>query len=79
MSKTTKKWAYYNDIDPYVCEWTRNLIKTGLLPDGEVDERSIWDITPDDIRGFQQAHFCNGIGGWAYALKLANYPADRTV
>ena len=26
--------VYYNDSDPYVCEWARNLIKAKLAPDG---------------------------------------------
>jgi DNA (cytosine-5)-methyltransferase 1 len=74
-----KPWAYYNDIDPFSCAWTRELIKAGLIPDGEVDERSIWDVVPNDLRPFQQAHFCNGISTWAYALRQANFPTDRVV
>ena len=74
-----KKFAYYNDIDPFSCAWTRELIKAGLIPDGEVDERSIWDVVPNDLRPFQQAHFCNGISTWAYALRQANFPTDRVV
>lgn len=73
------KWAYYNDIEPFACEWTRQLINAGVLPDGEVDERSLWDVHSDDVRGFQQCHFCNGIGVWAYALKQAGFPTDRVV
>ena len=26
---------YYNDNDPTVCEWMRELIEEGLVPDGE--------------------------------------------
>ena len=32
--------AYYNEIDPNAAEWLRQLIKFGLVADGEVDERS---------------------------------------
>lgn len=42
-----KRWAYYNEIDPFAAQWIRNLIKNGLVADGEVDERSIEDVSPD--------------------------------
>jgi DNA (cytosine-5)-methyltransferase 1 len=73
------KWAYYNDSDPFVCAWARELIKAGLAPDGEVDERSICEVQPEDIRGFTQCHFFCGILGWSYALRLAGWPDDRPV
>ena len=71
--------AYYNEIEPYPAEWLRNLIKAGLIPDGEVDTRSIVDVSPDDLRGFTQCHFFAGIGGWGRALRLAGWPDDRPV
>ena len=49
------KWAYYNDNDPSVCEWLRNLIKAGLImTDGEVDERSVNNVKADDVRGLRE-------------------------
>jgi DNA (cytosine-5)-methyltransferase 1 len=74
-----KPRAYYNDFELYVCEWLRNLIKAGLIPDGDVDNRSIRDVQPEDLRGYTQCHFFAGIGGWAYALRLAQWPDDRPV
>lgn len=74
-----KKWNYYNDTDPFVCAWARELIKAGLVPDGEVDCRSIEDVRPDELFGFVQCHFFCGILGWAHALRLAGWPADRPV
>jgi DNA (cytosine-5)-methyltransferase 1 len=71
--------AYYNEIDPYAAQWLRNLIKAGHIADGEVDTRSIVDVAPDDIRGFTQAHFFAGIGGWSHALRLAGWPDDRPI
>jgi DNA (cytosine-5)-methyltransferase 1 len=71
--------AYYNEIEPYAAQWLRNLITAGLLPQGEVDERSIVDVSPDDLRGFTQAHFFAGIGGWSHALRLAGWPDDQPV
>ena len=73
------KWNYYNDNDPFICEWVRNLIKKGLVPDGEVDERSIENVKPEEIKGFIQHHFCCGICGWPLALNLAGWPADRSI
>jgi len=73
------KWSYYNDNDPKICEWVRNLIKAGLVPDGEVDSRSITEVHPEDVRGFIQAHFFCGILGWPLALQLAGWPATRPV
>src|SRR5262245_46904926 len=69
--------VYYNEIDPYAAQWLRNLIRTGLIPDGDVDERSIADVQPADLRGYRQHHFFAGIAGWAYALQLAEWPPDR--
>lgn len=63
--------AYYNENDPKTAAWLRELIKAGLIADGEVDTRSIVDVRPDDLRGFVQCHFFAGIGGWSYALRLA--------
>ncbi len=71
--------AYYNENDPFAAAWLRELIKAGLIADGEVDERSIELVRPDDLRGFVQCHFFAGIGGWSYALRLAGWPDDRAV
>ena len=69
--------AYYNEFDPQAAAWLRELIKAGLICAGEVDERSIADVKPDDLRGFVQCHFFAGIGGWSYALRLAGWADDR--
>jgi DNA (cytosine-5)-methyltransferase 1 len=69
--------AYYNDVDDYCVKWTKNLIRAGLIPDGEVDSRSIRDVQPDDLRGFSQCHFFCGIAGFAYACRLAGWPDDK--
>ena len=69
--------CYYNEIDPYAAQWLRNLIADGLLPYGDVDERSIADVQPSDLGGYVQCHFFAGIGGWPYAARLAGWPEDR--
>ena len=71
--------AYYNEIDPFAAQWLRNLIAAGHIAPGEVDERSIEDVTPDDLRGFTQCHFFAGIGIWSHSLRLAGWPDDRPV
>jgi len=63
--------AYYNEFDPFAAAWLRELIKEGLIADGEVDERTILDVRPADLDGFDQCHFFAGIGGWSRALRLA--------
>ncbi len=71
--------AYYNEFDPFAAAWLRELIKDGLIADGEVDERSIADVQADDLSGFDQVHFFAGIGGWSYALRLAGIDDDEPV
>lgn len=71
--------TYYNEIDPYAAAWLRNLIAAGHIAPGDVDERSIEDVRPDDLRGYTQCHFFAGIGVWSYALRLAGWPDDAPV
>ena len=71
--------AYYNEIDPYAAQWLRNLIAANLIAPGDVDERSIVDVQPDDLKAYSQCHFFAGIGGWSYALRLAGWFDDEPV
>jgi DNA (cytosine-5)-methyltransferase 1 len=71
-----KPHDYHNEIDGYAAQWTRNLMKKGLIPDGFVDERDIRDVQPMDLWGFTRCHFFSGIAGWACALRLAGVPDD---
>lgn len=75
----SKPFHYYNEWDAKTAAWLRELIRRGHLPDGIVDERSITEVTPEDLRGFRQWHFFAGIGGWPLALKLAGWPVDASV
>ena len=74
-----KPWVYYNEIDPYAAKWLRALVLEGVIAPGEVDTRSVEDVTPNDLDGFTQHHFFAGIGGWSYALRLAGWPDDEPV
>jgi DNA (cytosine-5)-methyltransferase 1 len=71
--------AYYNEFDPFAAAWLRELIKAGHIAPGEVDERSIEDVQPVELREFTQCHFFSGIGVWSYALRQAGWPDDRPV
>ncbi|MFN4121319.1 DNA cytosine methyltransferase [Acidovorax sp.] len=71
--------AYYNEIDPFAAQWLRNLINAGHIAPGIVDERSIEDVYPSDLRGFTQCHFFAGIGVWSHALRSAGWSDDRPV
>jgi DNA (cytosine-5)-methyltransferase 1 len=63
--------AYYNEHDPKAAAWLRRRIASGDISPGDVDERSITDVQPDDLRGYTQVHLFSGIGGWSYAARLA--------
>lgn len=71
--------AYYNENNAYAAQWLRNLIAAGHIAAGDVDDRSIEDVHPDDLREYTQCHFFAGIGGWPYALRLAGVPDDVSV
>lgn len=70
---------YYNEFDPKAAAWLRELIRVGEIPPGDVDERSITEISPNELTGYTQHHFFAGIGGWSLALKLAGWPINRPV
>lgn len=70
---------FYNDNDPFICAWLRELINLKLIPDGIVDSRSIELIQPDELKSYTQCHFFAGIGGWSYALQLAGWTVERPV
>jgi len=71
--------AYYNEFDPKVAAWLRQLIKNGDIADGVVDERSIIDVAAADLKGFTQHHFFAGVGTWSYALRNAGWADDRPI
>lgn len=73
--------VYYNEIDPFARKWLRDLMRAKIIPDGFIDNRPIQEIKPHELtdHGFTQCHFFAGIGGWAYALKLAGWPDNEPV
>ena len=56
--------SYYNEFDPHAAAWLRELIKSGLIADGDVDERSITEVQPQDVRGYSQCLERAGGYGW---------------
>ena len=70
---------YYNEHDKFAAAWLRELIAAGEIPSGHVDERDIQDVQPSDLVGYRHCHFFAGIGGWAYALRLAGWPDDQPI
>lgn len=71
--------AYYNEVDPAAAAALRALIADKFIAPGDVDERSIEDVSPVDLMGYTQCHFFAGQGVWSYALRLAGWPDDRPV
>lgn len=69
--------VWYNENDPEIVAWLKELRAEGIVPNGIIDERSIEDVKPSDCA--ETSHFFAGIGGWAYALELAGWPPDAPV
>lgn len=69
--------AYYNEHDRKAAATLRELIKYGHIAPGDVDERDIRDVRPDDLRPYTQVHLYAGSGTWSYAARLAGWRDDR--
>jgi len=66
---------YANDNDAKACAWLEQL----PLQLDRIDNRSISEVTADELKEYTQCHFFAGIGGWPYALQLAGWPDDVPV
>jgi DNA (cytosine-5)-methyltransferase 1 len=71
--------AFYNEIDDYCCAWLSNLMDAGHITPGVISNKSIEDLTPYELIGYDRVHLFAGIGVWDYALRLAGWPSDRPV
>lgn len=71
--------VYYNENNPFAAAWLRELVKAGAIAPGDVDDRSIEDVTAADLLGYTQCHFFAGIGVWSHALRRAGWPDSRPV
>ena len=65
---------YFNEFEPYPAQWIQN-----LHPESHVDQRSIEDVSANDVQRFKRCHFFAGVAGWEYALELAEWPKDKPV
>ena len=70
---------YYNENDEFAADWLETLIEWGEIPYGVVDRRSIVEVKARELSRHTQCHFFAGIGGWAYALKLAGVPPTERI
>jgi DNA (cytosine-5)-methyltransferase 1 len=70
---------YYNEHSKKNSAWLRELVCSGLISDGFVDDRDIQDVRPEDLSGYDQIHLFAGIGGWDEALRIAGWPKGRKV
>ena len=57
----------------------KELIKARLIPEGDVDNRSITDIDAKELVSYRRIHLFAGIAGWARALQLAGCPEDLRI
>lgn len=71
--------VYYNDNSPEAVQGLQLLMAERIIPRGVIDPRSIKDIHPNDLKGFDHCHFFAGYGGWPLALMMAGWPAEREV
>lgn len=60
--------VFFNENDRYAAQWLRN-----LYPQAVVDERSIHDVQPTDLVGYERVHLFAGIAGWELALDWAGW------
>jgi len=70
--------AYYSEIDPFAAAWLRELIKAGHIAPGDVDERSIVEVRPDDLTGYTQVRLRvnkQGTSGAAASKLILRYKA----
>lgn len=71
--------AYYNEIDAACCRVLNHHIATGTLKGGHVDQRSIEEVTVDDVRDYRECHFFAGIGGFALGFARSIPEPDVTI
>ncbi len=69
----------YADSDPYCIDWILNLMQADLLPAGDVARADIRWMVPEDLVRWPTIHMFCGIGGWPYALQLADWPPDQPI
>jgi DNA (cytosine-5)-methyltransferase 1 len=69
--------VYYNEHDKQKAAVLLELMREAVIAQGDVDTRSVKDVTAGDVRGYTQCHWFAGIGVWSYAARLAGWPDGR--
>jgi DNA (cytosine-5)-methyltransferase 1 len=70
-----KNKIFFNEFESFPAQWIRNYFNEEVT----VDERSIHEINPDELDGFQRVHLFAGVSGWEIALRQAEWPTDVPV
>lgn len=71
--------VYYNEFNAQKAAWLRQNQADGLIAEGMVDESDVRDVIPSSLTGYRRVHLFAGIGGWDYALRLANWPEHEPI
>ncbi len=71
--------AYYNDNNRAAVAVLKQLISDGVIAPGDVDDRSIKDVQPNDLVGYTQVHCFAGGGLWSVAARMAGWPDTRPI
>lgn len=71
--------TYYNEIDKKKCAALEALMSDGFISKGVIDDRSIHEVSPEELTGYDRCHFFAGVGLWDHALNLARWPEGRRV
>src|SRR5262245_61312825 len=71
--------VYYNENSKKKCAALKELMHDGHIRKGEIDDRSIADVQPQDLIGFDRCHFFAGLGLWDFALDLAGAKSDGPI
>ena len=71
--------VYYNEFDKKKCAALKALMDDGHISKGDIDDRSIHDVQPGELKDYERCHFFAGIGLWDYALNLARWSEDHRV
>ncbi len=66
---------YVNENDRHAVHWLHSL----PMRFDKIDSRSIKDVQPDDLAGFNECHFFTGIAGWPLALEMAGWPVGTSI
>ena len=62
---------YFNDHEPFCTNWLGR-----LWPNSTISRCDVADIGAEELEEHHRVHLFAGIGGWEYALRLAEWPEE---